>query len=198
MSDKNIVVAVDLDGTLAEYHGWNDGQIGEPVPAMLVQVKEWLGLGYEVRVFTARVADLHRDDYEAGDTWSKWYRDALKQLVDVHEWVLKHVGQNLTVTAVKDSDVTELWDDRAVRVEKNTGVSELHDAHARLSAAGIPPGPLPKRMRALIDLYVGKVVESESLHSKILEAETKVALLTNENEILRSDTRTGRSCHDQE
>ena len=31
-------IGVDLDGTLAEYHGWNGGAIGEPVPAMLARV----------------------------------------------------------------------------------------------------------------------------------------------------------------
>ena len=34
-----------LDGTLAEYHGWGDGGIGKPIPAMVNRVKAWLEAG---------------------------------------------------------------------------------------------------------------------------------------------------------
>lgn len=39
----------------------------------------------------------------------------------IQAWCLKHLGQLLDVTAEKDFDMTSLWDDRAVTVEKNTG-----------------------------------------------------------------------------
>ena len=49
-------IGVDLDGTLAEYHGWQpDGSIGKPVALMLQWVKQWLEQGIEVRIVTARV-----------------------------------------------------------------------------------------------------------------------------------------------
>ena len=39
MSHKGWIGA-DLDGTLAEYHGWSaDGSIGNPVPDMVERVK---------------------------------------------------------------------------------------------------------------------------------------------------------------
>lgn len=42
-------IGVDLDGTLAEYHGWDDGRIGAPIPKMVQRVKQWLAEGKEVR-----------------------------------------------------------------------------------------------------------------------------------------------------
>lgn len=39
-------VGVDLDGTLAEYGGWQGAEsIGPPVEPMLERVKEWLSEG---------------------------------------------------------------------------------------------------------------------------------------------------------
>ena len=49
-------IGVDLDGTLAQYGGWNGGLIGDPVPLMLQRVKEWIADGKDVRIMTARVA----------------------------------------------------------------------------------------------------------------------------------------------
>ena len=98
-------VGVDLDGTLAEYHGWSGpNHIGAPVPAMLARVKRWLAEGREVRIFTARIA--------SGDPFA---RDAIEA------WCVEHIGVRLEVTATKDLAMIELWDDRAVQVEANTG-----------------------------------------------------------------------------
>ncbi len=48
-------IGVDLDGTLAHYDGWAGPEsIGEPIPLMMARVREWLALGREVRIFTAR------------------------------------------------------------------------------------------------------------------------------------------------
>lgn len=151
MSDQKITILVDLDGTLAHYEGWNDGIIGPPVPVMVDRVKDWLNLGYEVKVFTARVAGMFNP---ASENAHAARHDALTEYVKVNEWVLTHIGRVLTITAVKDRTVTELWDDRAVRVEKNTGVSELHEAHLLLSAAGVPEGALSGRVQALVDRLV--------------------------------------------
>lgn len=99
-----MVIAVDLDGTLAFYDGWKGVEhIGDPVPLMLERVKEWLAKGYEVRIFTARV----ENGFEA-----QYY---------VRQWVLKHVGKDLHITNQKTMDISAFWDDRAVAVEKNTG-----------------------------------------------------------------------------
>jgi hypothetical protein len=99
-------IGVDLDGTLAEYAGWQGPMhIGKPIPKMLGRVKEWLEEGKEVRVFTARVAE---------DPHGEW-----KRLIE--EWCRYHLGQTLPVTNVKDYGMIELWDDRAIQVIANTG-----------------------------------------------------------------------------
>lgn len=98
-------IGVDLDGTLAQYDTWQGAShIGEPVPAMLERVKRWLAAGIEVRVFTARVAIPESGVVRA-----------------IEDWCLVHLGRALPVTCMKDYGMVELWDDRAVQVEKNTG-----------------------------------------------------------------------------
>ena len=96
-------IGVDLDGTLAEYHGWKGPEhVGAPIPLMLDRVKAWLREGREVRIFTARAA----------------IKD---QIAPVERWLEKHGIGGLTVTNEKDLGMIELWDDRAVQVIPNTG-----------------------------------------------------------------------------
>ncbi len=102
-------IAVDLDGTLARYSGWNDGEIGEPIPLMVDRVKNWLAQGREVRIFTARVSGEDEPGRQVG------YRELIQ------EWCLTHIGQILPVTCCKDYGMITLFDDRAVSVEPNTG-----------------------------------------------------------------------------
>ena len=99
-------IGVDLDCTLAEYHGWKgkDEPIGKSIPLMIERVKRWLDKGKTVKIFTARVD---------GD-------DGTQEKL-IKEWCKEHIGQELEVTNVKTRSMYELWDDRAVSVEKNTG-----------------------------------------------------------------------------
>lgn len=103
---------VDLDGTLAEYHGWNNGEIGQPVPLMLERVKAWLTEGKEVKIFTARVCTGDAD-----------------QIAKIQAWCEEHIGRRLEVTATKDFGMIELWDDRCIQVIPNTGVPILKLDH---------------------------------------------------------------------
>lgn len=73
---------------------------------MVVRVKDWIREGYEVRIFTARWS--HEEDRPQTEK-------------AIHEWLAKLDIPPLVVTNVKDFDMVELWDDRAVRVEKDTG-----------------------------------------------------------------------------
>lgn len=101
-------IGVDLDGTLAYYDGWQGAEhIGPPVPAMLDRVKRWRAEGKQVRIFTARV------HYSGGPLPTAL--DAIQQ------WCEEHLGEVLPVTCEKDYGMVELWDDRAVQVEANTG-----------------------------------------------------------------------------
>lgn len=94
-------IAVDFDGTLAKWDGWNK-ELGEPVPLMLERLKTWLKEGKEVRIFTARA-------------------EIPEEVPPIEAWCEKHLGQKLRVTNVKDLSMIELWDDRAIGVEMNTG-----------------------------------------------------------------------------
>jgi hypothetical protein len=106
MGARGAWIGVDLDATLATYDGWHgEYHIGEPVPLMLARVKGWLAAGIKVKIFTAR-AQQPRDP---------------AVIAAIEAWCLKHVGQVLEVTNEKDYAMIQLWDDRAVAVEPNTG-----------------------------------------------------------------------------
>ena len=111
MSEKFIEpwIGVDLDGTLALYHGWKDvSHIGKPIPMMVARVKNWLAEGKRVKIFTARAAPGPEDPAIA--------------IPYIQEWCKEHIGRVLEVTATKDLGMVELWDDRCVQVHPNTGV----------------------------------------------------------------------------
>lgn len=99
-----IKIAVDLDGTLVEYHGWKGPtHIGKIIMPMFLRVAYWLEKGYEVVIFTARI---HNDPIA-----EKFLRHWLNSVG------LEKVG----ITNIKTPDITQFWDDRAVGVEFNTG-----------------------------------------------------------------------------
>jgi len=113
-------IGVDLDGTLAEWHGWHDdGGIGAPIAPMVERVKKWLAQGQEVRIMTARVGASGKWSHKAGAYDD--HRFAQYQRECIEAWCLLHIGQVIPVTATKDMDMLCLYDDRAVAVEKNTG-----------------------------------------------------------------------------
>lgn len=98
---------VDLDGTLAEYHGWKGKDvIGKPVPEMVSRVKKWLADGEVVKIMTARVARKR-----AGSSTH----------ASITQWCKEHLGQALPITNEKDPLMIELWDDRAIQIIPNTG-----------------------------------------------------------------------------
>lgn len=94
-------IGVDLDGTLA-VHESGQLEIGAPVEAMRSRVLAWREQGLEVRIFTTRACDP-------------------EQKKAVTDWLALHGMEGLAVTNVKESGMIEMWDDRAVQVEKNTG-----------------------------------------------------------------------------
>lgn len=103
MSSKDGWIGVDLDGTLAVYHGWkDDGGVGEIIMPMKYRVLRWLAQGREVRIFTARTGP--------------------EQVAIVQRWLELNGLPRLAVTNVKDLAMVELWDDRAVQVEFNKGM----------------------------------------------------------------------------
>lgn len=129
-------IGVDLDGTLAHYDGWvSPEHIGEPVPAMVERVRAWLSAGIRVRVLTARWS--HREE-----------RETISRVVG--DWTEKHLGERLEVTGTKDYGMLELWDDRAVQVEPNTG--RILGRPTR-EATGSPP---PEKLSEPTTVVLGK------------------------------------------
>lgn len=106
----------DLDGTIAFYDGWKgETHIGEPIPSMIVKIKELLSLGADVRIFTARVAEAETNKDGSG-------HDILAVIEAIENWCEKHIGQKLPITNKKDFGMIELWDDRCVQIIPNTGI----------------------------------------------------------------------------
>lgn len=111
-------IGVDLDGTLAEYDGWQgENHIGKPVPLMVERVKQWLSEGKEVRIFTARAYNPVEMGYHL-EPMTK--REAIKV---IESWCKEHIGVVLPIVCTKDYGMIELWDDRCVQVIPNTGVA---------------------------------------------------------------------------
>ena len=62
--------------------------------------------------------------------------------VAIEKWTETHLGQRLEVTCVKDQHMHEFWDDKAVQVVPNTGLSLSEEKLAQDTAAsGKAQGP---------------------------------------------------------
>ena len=99
-------IGVDLDGTLAEYGGWKDQKIGLVVEPIRDLILDWLEEGEcDVKIFTARLTMVEP-----------------KTIInEIQDWLEENGMPRLEVTNVKDHYMVELYDDRAVQVEFNTG-----------------------------------------------------------------------------
>lgn len=95
-------IGFDLDGTLADDRHESWPEPGPPIPEMYDRVKALIKMGIEVRIVTARAEDS-------------------RQIPIVKNWLRKQGLGDLEVTNEKDMDMIELWDDRAVQVERNSG-----------------------------------------------------------------------------
>ena len=106
----NGYIAIDLDGTLAEYHGFKGiDHIGEPVIAILEKVKVLVAAGTAVKIFTARVSGDNAVENE-------------KARMAIWVWLEKHGLPRLEITNVKDFHMWQLWDDRCKQIIPNSGI----------------------------------------------------------------------------
>tara|TARA_R110000744_G_C19371578_1_gene562711 strand:- start:14633 stop:15208 length:576 start_codon:yes stop_codon:yes gene_type:complete len=102
-SDKKAVIAIDLDGTLAEYHGWKGIEyIGNPVKPVVERLMALHNNGFKVVIFTARANDL-------------------AAIPHIEMWLAMNGLPRLDITNIKRKEFVEIWDDRAVSVQRNTG-----------------------------------------------------------------------------
>ena len=125
-------IGVDLDGTLAYYDGWQGAEhIGKPIPLMIERVKKWLAEGKEVRIFTARVDGGNSPEVQIAINKNPeliGFRDVALVRNTIECWCECHIGCKLQITNVKDFEMIELWDDRCVAVEKNTGLFKIQNS----------------------------------------------------------------------
>ncbi len=110
MTDYKEAYLFDLDGTLAYTDGKHDDftKIGEPIPVMIHIIKEYIASGKLVKIFTARYARRF---------------DNPEIIPAIEEWCTKHIGYKLEICNEKLPGVKELWDDRAISVQRNTGAN---------------------------------------------------------------------------
>ncbi len=103
-------IGVDLDGTLArsDLPSLPGYFIGPPIEEMVKKVSAYLLLGYEVRIFTARMA-------RSGNEHIEKY---------IQKWLVDKAGlPALRCTSQKDDYCIEIIDNIAINVESNTGVT---------------------------------------------------------------------------
>ena len=107
---SNRFIGVDFDGTLSKYDRFvSPSHTGDPVLPMVNRVQKWLREGKNVKIFTARVSLSHTEE------------ERTEARLAIENWCLTYIGQQLEVIADKDPKMYELWDDKAVSVQKNTG-----------------------------------------------------------------------------
>jgi hypothetical protein len=130
LSDHEEWIGVDLDGTAAIYTTWKRwDDIGEPIPKMIERIKAWIAEGITVKIFTARVGFESDRCKISGEVFTK---DAMTAVIQ--RWTLKHIGKKLAVTATKDFAMRELWDDRAIQVVANTGLTIADEYESEIAA----------------------------------------------------------------
>lgn len=121
-------IAVDFDKTLAHYDGYKGPYtLGEPITAMVNQVRCWLAMGKRVCIFTARVAPAQDG------------RDVQKVRDTLRDWSIKHIGQALPITCIKHGAIEAFYDDKAVNVKPNEGVIR----YAPDQTNDAPPAAMP-------------------------------------------------------
>lgn len=112
-------IGVDWDGTLVEWTDWTAwNHFGPPIAPMVARVRRWLDAGLMVRIVTARV---HNDLDVRRCRSTKYDFTAAEMVLAIADHSQKIIGTRLPVQCHKDCDMLELWDDRAVQVETNTG-----------------------------------------------------------------------------
>jgi len=127
---NNTWIGVDLDGTLAYYDKWVAWNIiGKPIPLMLERIKSWIDQGKTVKIFTARVAFNWDTCKVDGYTFTKQ-----EMIETIQDWLQSNGLPRLHVTATKDFNMIELWDDRCIQVVPNTGRTLTEEHLAEITA----------------------------------------------------------------
>ena len=97
-------IYIDFDGTIATQKDGYQREIGEPIMPMIDRINKWIKQGHNITIFTAR-AD---------------YSDLMEKM-DIEIFCVKHFGKILPITNKKSHNADLYIDDKAIRVERNTG-----------------------------------------------------------------------------
>lgn len=102
-------IGFDLDGTLAHYETrpsekFDPNDIGEPINPMIRKLKQLQAEGHTIKIITARAS-------------------IPSQIPIVKKWLKENRLGDLEVTNTKDLDMIKLYDDRAVQVIPNIGLT---------------------------------------------------------------------------
>lgn len=125
----------DLDGTLAVYDHWRGIEhIGAPILAMVGLMKRMHEGGARVKILTARVAPRSNTERRTNpyldEHWCipdpgrrPWAVEKKEwtALEFIQEWCCTYLGFVPEITHQKDHLMLNLFDDRVVQVEPNTG-----------------------------------------------------------------------------
>lgn len=110
-------IGFDLDGTLAHYDGFKGwDKIGKPIKSTCDLVKRLHKEGKRIKIFTARASKKSCDLSEV----------PRKRVEDViRDWCEKNLGiRDIEITSEKDCYCEAYYDDIAIAVPMNKGVSE--------------------------------------------------------------------------
>lgn len=124
---KKTWIGVDWDRTLVEYstdpNGYNPFKHGDPLFPMVARIKDWLSVGKNVKIFSARASGF--PDTEEGRALK------LKVIESMQDHMVNAMGlPRLQVTCEKDYLCEAIYDDIAISMIPNTGQVAL-PAHDR-------------------------------------------------------------------
>ena len=103
-------IGFDLDGTLAKYDQFRgDEHIGDPIKKTVDLAIRFRDSGFKIKIVTARVSS------------DRSTNTITQQVRAIKKWCADNLGFIPEVTAEKDYMMMALFDDRAIRVERNEG-----------------------------------------------------------------------------
>ncbi len=104
LKDTPRTICCDVDGCLAEYHGWaGRDTIGKPIQSVVDALKKEYDSGSRIIIFTCRVNNLDNTISVEG-------------VLSLYNWLKEHkIGYHSIWTGVGKPYAHEYWDDKAVR-----------------------------------------------------------------------------------
>jgi len=138
-------IGVDLDGTMFTYTHWVGWNVfGEPIRPMIDRVLAWHEAGILVKIVTARVGlpvmasadetanfeNIYSREFTGKCRVTRMNFSDHMMAEAVRDHCERHGLPRLPVQCFKDADMIEQWDDRAVQVIINTGMT-LRESCAR-------------------------------------------------------------------